>query len=260
MTLKTSKVTQPEKITGHIEFHEVQFAYPARPNVMIFEDFSMETRKSTALVGKIGSAKSTTFCWIESFYDPIKGIVKIDGRDVRSHHLRSLRKHTALINQGPTLFPKTIRENITYGSSNNIAESEIIEVTRAVNIHDFVISQRVGYEMWCGDKGLQLSGGQKQRIATARAIVRNPAILLLDEATSALDSHSEKVVHEALEGVMMGRTSVVVARRLSTVRNCGRIVVMDNGKVVEEGAHLTLMAKGSVGVYHSLVNLQIMDC
>lgn len=142
------------------------------------------------------------------------------------------------------MFAGTIRENITYGSSTNITESEIIEATRAVNIHDFVISQRDGYETWCGDKGLQLSSGQKQRIAIARAIVRNPTILLLDEASSALDRHSEKVVHEALEGVMMGRTSVFVAHRLSTVRNCGRIIVMDNGKVVEEGTHLTLMAMG----------------
>ena len=130
---------------------------------MIFEDFSMEIEagKSTALVGKSGSGKSTTFCLIERFYDPIKGIVKIDGRDVRSYHLISLRKHIALINQEPTLFAGTIRENITYGSSNNITESEIIEVASAVNIHDFVISQRDGYETWCGDKELQLSGGQK---------------------------------------------------------------------------------------------------
>lgn len=213
---------------------------------MIFEDFSkeIEAGKSTALVGKSGSGKSTTFSLIERFYYPIEGIVKIDGRDVRSYHLRSLRKHIALINQEPTLFAGTIRENITYGSSNNITESEIIEVARAVNIHDFVISQRDGYETWCGDKGLQLSSGQKQRIAIARAIVRNPTILLLDEATSALDSHSEKVVHEALEGVMMGRTSVVIAHRLSTVRNCGRIVVMDNGKVVEEGTHFNSDGQG----------------
>ncbi|GMP29098.1 hypothetical protein CsSME_00004361 [Camellia sinensis var. sinensis] len=204
---------QPHKITGHVELREVQFAYPARPDVMIFNGFSIniESGKSTALVGQSGSGKSTIIGLIERFYDPLGGVVKIDGRDIRTFHLRSLRKHIALVSQEPTLFAGTIRENITYGASDKTDETEIIEAAKAANAHDFIAGLKDGYDTWCGDRGLQLSGGQKQRVAIARAILKNPAILLLDEATSALDSQSEKVVQDALERVMVGRTSVVVA-------------------------------------------------
>lgn len=243
---------QPEKVTGHVELRDVYFAYPTRPNVMIFQGFSIdvEAGKSMALVGKSGSGKSTVIGLIERFYDPHKGVVKIDGRDIRSYQLRSLRKFIALVNQEPTLFSGTIRENLTYGVSRDIGEVEIIEAARAANIHDFI------YQTHCGDRGVQLSGGQKQRIAIARAILRNPAVLLLDEATSALDSHSEKVVQNALDHTMIGRTSIVVAHRLCTIQNCDEIAVLDKGHVVEIGTHSSLMAKGPMGAYHSLVSLQ----
>ncbi|KAK9271758.1 hypothetical protein L1049_002121 [Liquidambar formosana] len=249
---------QPEKITGHVEIHDVDFAYPARSDVIIFKGFSIkiEAGKSTALVGQSGSGKSTIISLIERFYDPLKGSVKIDGRDIRSYHLRSLRKHIALVSQEPTLFAGTIRENIAYGASDNIGETEIIETAKAANAHDFIASLKDGYNTWCGDRGLQLSGGQKQRIAIARAILKNPAVLLLDEATSALDSQSEKVVQDALERVMVGRTSVVVAHRLSTIQNCDLIAVLDKGQVVEKGTHSSLLAKGPTGAYYSLVSLQ----
>lgn len=249
---------QPEKIIGHIELRDVDFAYPSRPNVMIFKNFSIkiEAGKSTALVGQSGSGKSTIIGLIERFYDPLKGIVKIDGKDIKIYHLRALRKHIALVSQEPTLFAGTIKENITYSMSNKMDESEIIEAAKAANAHDFISSLKDGYDTWCGDRGVQLSGGQKQRIAIARAILRNPMILLLDEATSALDSQSEKVVQDALERVMVGRTSVVVAHRLSTIQNCDLIAVLDKGKVVEKGTHSSLMAKGPKGAYHSLVCLQ----
>ncbi|MBA0833807.1 hypothetical protein Goarm_006228 [Gossypium armourianum] len=174
---------------------------------------SKEARKSTALVGQSGSGKSTIISLIERFYDPVKGVVKIDGRDIKEYNLRSLRKHnsTCLVD---------------------------------------------GYDTWCGDRGVQLSGGQKQRIAIARAILKNPAMLLLDEATSALDSYSEEVVQEALERVMVRRTSVIVAHRLSTIKNCHLIAVLDKGKVVEKGSHSSLLAKGPTGAYYSLINLQ----
>uniref|UniRef100_F6HV62 ABC transporter B family member 15 n=1 Tax=Vitis vinifera TaxID=29760 RepID=F6HV62_VITVI len=249
---------QPEKIIGRVEIRDVDFAYPARPDVLVFKSFSIniDAGKSTALVGQSGSGKSTIIGLIERFYDPLQGSVKIDGKDIRSYHLRVLRKHIALVSQEPTLFAGTIRENIAYGASDKIDESEIIEAARAANAHDFIAGLKNGYDTWCGDRGVQLSGGQKQRVAIARAILKNPAVLLLDEATSALDSQSEKVVQDALERVMVGRTSVVVAHRLSTIQNCDLIAVLDKGKVVEKGTHSSLLGKGPSGAYYSLVNLQ----
>ncbi|KAI4351539.1 hypothetical protein L6164_005897 [Bauhinia variegata] len=249
---------KPNKITGHLEFHNVHFAYPARPNLMIFEGFSIKIAagKSMALVGQSGSGKSTIIGLIERFYDPIKGTVSIDNIDIKSYNLRSLRKHIALVSQEPMLFGGTIRENIAYGALKKVDEAEVIEAARAANAHDFISSLQDGYDTVCGDRGVQLSGGQKQRIAIARAILKNPTVLLLDEATSALDSQSEKVVQDALERVMVGRTSVVVAHRLSTIQNCDAIAVLDKGKVVERGTHSSLLAKGPNGAYYSLVSLQ----
>ncbi|KAL2336951.1 hypothetical protein Fmac_011397 [Flemingia macrophylla] len=250
---------KPEKLVGQIELHDVHFTYPTRPDVPIFQGFSIkiEAGKSTALVGQSGSGKSTIIGLIERFYDPVKGIVTIDGMDIKSYNLKSLRKHIALVSQEPTLFGGTIRENIAYGAAGeNVDETEIIEAARAANAHDFIASLKEGYETWCGEKGVQLSGGQKQRIAIARAILKNPRVLLLDEATSALDAKSEKVVQETLTRVMVGRTSVVVAHRLSTIQNCDVIGVLEKGKVVEIGTHSSLLAKGPTGAYYSLVNLQ----
>ncbi|KAK9061730.1 hypothetical protein SSX86_018913 [Deinandra increscens subsp. villosa] len=247
---------KPEIITGHVEICDVHFAYPARPDIRIFNGFSInvEAGKSTALVGQSGSGKSTIIGLIERFYDPKKGVVKIDGRDIRSYHLRTLRKSMALVSQEPALFASTIRENIIFGASKEVSESEIVEAAKAANAHDFIAALKDGYDTWCGNQGVQLSGGQKQRIAIARAILKNPTILLLDEATSALDSRSEKVVQDALERMMVGRTSVVVAHRLSTIQSCDIIAVLENGKVVEKGNHGSLIAKGPPGAYYSLVN------
>ncbi|XP_077222482.1 putative multidrug resistance protein [Tasmannia lanceolata] len=251
---------RPEKLTGNVELRDVDFAYPARPDVIIFKGFSLniEAGKSTALVGQSGSGKSTIIGLIERFYDPLGGTVRIDGKDIKSFHLRALRKHIALVGQEPTLFAGSIWDNIVYGAEK-ASEAEVTEAAKAANAHDFISGLKEGYSTWCGDRGVQLSGGQKQRIAIARAILKNPAILLLDEATSALDSQSEKVVQEALERVMVGRTSVVVAHRLSTIQNCNLIAVLRDGSVVEKGTHNSLLAKGPAGAYFSLVSLQRTD-
>uniref|UniRef100_A0ACD5V7L6 Uncharacterized protein n=1 Tax=Avena sativa TaxID=4498 RepID=A0ACD5V7L6_AVESA len=248
---------KPENIKGEVDIRGVDFAYPSRPDVIIFKGFSLSIQpgKSTALVGQSGSGKSTIIGLIERFYDPLRGTVKIDGKDIKTYNLRALRQHIGLVSQEPTLFGGTIRENIVYGTAT-ANEAEIENAARYANAHDFISNLKDGYDTWCGERGVQMSGGQKQRIAIARAILKNPAIMLLDEATSALDSQSEKVVQEALERVMTGRTSVVVAHRLSTIQNCDLITVLDKGIVVEKGTHSSLMSKGLSGTYYSLVSLQ----
>ncbi|KAF9605581.1 hypothetical protein IFM89_017924 [Coptis chinensis] len=184
----------------------------------------VDSRTTVALVGKSGSGKSSIISLIERFYDPLKGSVVIDGVDIKSYNLRALRSHIALVSQEPTLFAGTIHENIIYGKE---------KATEA-----------------------ELSGGQKQRINLARAILKNPAILLLDEATSALDSRSESLVQDALEKMMIGRTCVVVAHRLSTIQKADSIAVIDNGRIAEKGSHSELLARGEKGSYYSLVRLQ----
>ncbi|KAJ9551429.1 hypothetical protein OSB04_015474 [Centaurea solstitialis] len=252
---------KPETVTGRVELRNVCFAYPARPDVLIFNGFSIdiEAGKSTALVGQSGSGKSTVIGLIERFYDPTKGVIKIDGRDIKSYNLRALRKHIALVSQEPTLFAGTVRENIRYGASEEVAESEVVEAAKAANAHDFITGLKDGYDTWCGDRGVQLSGGQKQRVAIARAILKKPAILLLDEPTSALDNQSEQIVQEALEQMMVGRTSVVVAHRLSTIQGCDTIAVLEKGKVVEKGDHGSLLGKGPGGAYYDLVRVQMAN-
>ena len=248
---------KPEKLKGEVDIRGVDFAYPSRPDVIIFKRFSLSIQpaKSTALVGQSGSGKPTIIGLIERFYDPSSGVVEIDHKDIKAYNLRSLRQHIELVSQEPTLFAGTIRENIVYGTE--VASKEEIEnAARSANAHDFISNLKDGYETKCGEQGVQLSGGQKQRIAIARAILKNPAILLLDEATSALDSQSEKVVQEALDRMLVGRTSVVVAHRLSTIQNCDTIIVLEKGVVVETGTHASLMAKGPAGTYFGLVNLQ----
>ncbi|KAI4389239.1 hypothetical protein MLD38_001487 [Melastoma candidum] len=248
---------EPKTISGLVEFRDIDFAYPARPDTLILKGFSfmLEAGKSTALVGQSGSGKSTLVGLIERYYDPINGAIYIDGRDLQMYKLRSLRKHISLVSQEPTLFAGTIRENIRYGMPE-AQEAEIVEAAKVANAHDFIVGLKDGYDTSCGDKGVQLSGGQKQRVAIARAVLRNPSLLLLDEATSALDTRSEQVVQNALERLMVGRTSLVIAHRLTTIQKCDVIAVLDQGKVVEKGTHSSLLAKGPTGAYYLLVNLQ----
>ncbi|XP_061969919.1 ABC transporter B family member 13-like isoform X2 [Populus nigra] len=250
----TSKVITD--IKGDVELRHVSFKYPARPGTIIFEDLNLKVSagKSLAVVGQSGSGKSTVIALILRFYDPISGTVLIDGYDVKTLNLKSLRRKIGLVQQEPALFSTTIYENIKYGNKN-ASEIEVMKAAKAANAHGFISRMHEGYHTHVGDRGLQLSGGQKQRIAIARAILKDPSILLLDEATSALDTASEKLVQEALDKLMEGRTTVLVAHRLSTVRDADSIAVIQHGRVVEIGSHNQLIGKPS-GVYKQLVSLQ----
>ncbi|KAK9119341.1 hypothetical protein Scep_017434 [Stephania cephalantha] len=245
------------EVNGDIEFKSVCFSYPSRPGVFIFRNFSISfpAGKSVAVVGGSGSGKSTVISLIERFYDPNQGQILLDGVDIRILQLKWLRDQIGLVNQEPVLFSTTILGNILYGKPEaTIAEVEA--AATAANAHCFITLLPNGYDTQVGERGVQLSGGQKQRIAIARAVLRNPKILLLDEATSALDANSESIVQETLDRVMLGRTTVVVAHRLSTIRNVDSIAVLQQGLVVETGTHEELIAKS--GSYASLIRFQKM--
>ena len=212
--------------------------------------------QTVALVGESGSGKSTVISLIERFYDPDSGRVLLDEVDIIKFRLSWLRQQMGLVSQEPVLFNESIRANILYGNDGNATEEEIDAATKAANAYNFICSLPDGYDTSVGERGIQLSGGQKQRIAIARAILKNPKILLLDEATSALDAESERVVQDALDRVMVNRTTVVVAHRLSTIKGANAIVVVKNGVIVEKGRHEILM-KITDGVYASLVALHM---
>ena len=209
-----------------------------------------------ALVGESGCGKSTVIALLERFYDPDSGMVTLDGVDIKILKVSWLRQQMGLVSQEPVLFNDTIRANIAYGKQGEATEDEIIAVAKAANAHQFISSLPHGYDTCAGERGVQLSGGQKQRVAIARAILKEPRILLLDEATSALDTESEHAVQEALDRVMVGRTIVVVAHRLSTIKGADVIAVLRNGEVVTMGRHEQLMALKD-GVYASLVELRM---
>ncbi|NWI52551.1 MDR1 protein, partial [Calyptomena viridis] len=240
---------------GNIEFRNIHFVYPTRPEVQVLQGLNVKVNKgqTLALVGSSGCGKSTSIQLLERFYDPVEGQVLADGFDTRSLHLQWLRSRLGLVSQEPVLFDCSIAENIRYGDNSRVvSQEEIEEAAKAANIHAFIEKLPEKYNTRVGDKGTQLSGGQKQRIAIARALVRNPAILLLDEATSALDTESEKIVQKALDNARQGRTCIVIAHRLSTVQTADIIVVIQNGRVVEQGTHSQLLAKE--GHYYALVN------
>ncbi|KAG1370988.1 ABC transporter B family member 4 [Cocos nucifera] len=250
---------QPNDIQGDIEFRDVYFSYPARPDEQIFHGFSLliESGMTVALVGESGSGKSTVISLIERFYDPQAGEVLIDGINIKEYQLRWLRSKIGLVGQEPVLFASSIRDNIAYGKDNATIE-EIRAAAELANAAKFIDKMPQGIDTMVGEHGTHLSGGQKQRIAIARAILKNPRILLLDEATSALDAESEHIVQEALDRVMTNRTTVVVAHRLSTVRNADTIAVIHRGSIVEKGSHSELL-KDPNGAYCQLTRLQEMN-
>ncbi|KAG8656968.1 hypothetical protein MANES_03G027600v8 [Manihot esculenta] len=247
--------TKLEKITGWVEMKKVDFAYPRRLETLVLHQFSLEVKPGTSigLVGKSGCGKSTVIGLIQRFYDVEKGSIKVDGVDIRKLDIHWYRKHTALVSQEPVIYSGSIRDNIVFGKLD-ASENEVVEAARAANAHEFISSLKEGYETECGERGVQLSGGQKQRIAIARAIIRNPTILLLDEATSALDVQSEQVVQEALDRIMMGRSTMVVAHRLNTIKKVDSIAFVEDGKVVEQGTYGQL--KNKRGAFFNLATLQ----
>jgi ATP-binding cassette subfamily B (MDR/TAP) protein 1 len=245
-----------DDIKGDIELKDVYFTYPARPDEQIFRGFSLFISSGTtvALVGQSGSGKSTVVSLIERFYDPQAGDVLIDGINLKEFQLKWIRSKIGLVSQEPVLFTASIKDNIAYGKEDATTE-EIKAAAELANASKFVDKLPQGLDTMVGEHGTQLSGGQKQRIAVARAILKDPRILLLDEATSALDAESERVVQEALDRIMVNRTTVVVAHRLSTVRNADMIAVIHQGKIVEKGSHTELL-KDPEGAYSQLIRLQ----
>ncbi|KAI7750748.1 hypothetical protein M8C21_013050 [Ambrosia artemisiifolia] len=246
-----------ETVKGEIEIRHVSFKYPTRPDVEIFRDLCLTIRsgKIVALVGESGSGKSTVIQLLQRFYNPDSGCITLDGTELHKFQLKWLRLQIGLVSQEPVLFNDTIRANIAYGK-DDATEVEILAASELANAHNFISGLHQGYNTIVGERGVQMSGGQKQRIAIARAIVKSPKILLLDEATSALDAESERVVQEALDRVMVNRSTVVVAHRLSTIKGADVIAVVNNGVIVEKGKHEELISIND-GFYASLVALHV---
>ncbi len=243
---------------GAIRFEHVDFAYPSRAEHPVLRGFDLEVAPGevVALVGPSGAGKTTVLQLLLRFFDVDRGTVTIEGVDVRQLRLAELRRISAMVAQEPVLFAGTLSENIAYGRDDAAAE-DVERVARLANAHDFIVAFPDGYATVIGERGVKLSGGQKQRIAIARALLVDPRILILDEATSNLDAGSEALVQEALARLMRGRTTLVVAHRLSTVRDADRIIVIDGGRVAERGRHAELMARG--GIYKRLVEHQVIS-
>jgi ATP-binding cassette, subfamily B, bacterial len=256
-TAERPQVNAPTgRLRGDIAFRDVEFSYPTRSDVPVLRGVDLDIRsgQKIALVGQSGAGKSTIMQLLLQFHTPTGGRVQVDGRDISEYDLAAYRQHFAIVPQEVILFGGTIRENILYGKPE-ATEAEIIEAARQANAWDFISSFPEALDTVVGERGIKLSGGQRQRIAIARAILRDPVILLLDEATSSLDAESEKVVQDALNRLMQGRTSIIIAHRLATIREVDQIYVLEGGRIVEQGTHDELSARPN-GAYSSLAKLQ----
>ena len=245
----------PLPAAGQVEFDDVSFAYPARPDAPTLHGLSFDIKpgETVAIVGPSGAGKSTVFALLLRFYDPQTGTIRIDGLDIRDADPVDVRKRIAIVPQDVTIFAATLRENIAFGRPDASA-ADIEAAARDALAEEFIVKLEQGYDTPVGERGVTLSGGQRQRVAIARAILRDAPILLLDEATSALDAESETLVQIALERLMQGRTTLVIAHRLATVLKADRILVIDGGMIVEEGTHKSLVKQG--GIYARLARLQ----
>jgi subfamily B ATP-binding cassette protein MsbA len=248
--------TALQRVDGHVTVEHVSFAYDPRQPVLTDVSFEAKPGELVAIVGPTGAGKTTAMNLIHRFYDPTEGRITIDGRDLRQVTLESWYRQIALVPQETILFGGTILDNIRYGN-REAGEEAVREASRAAHAHEFIMNFPDRYQTVVGEKGINVSGGQRQRIAIARAILKNPRILLLDEATSALDSESERLVQEALEQLMKGRTTFVIAHRLTTIQRADRILVLNYGRLVETGTHAELMDRQ--GLYHYLYTLRLTE-
>jgi len=223
--------TELGPVRGHVRFEDVSFAYLKRESVLQGVDFEAQPGQVIALLGTTGSGKSTVINLIPRFYDPTAGRILLDGQDIRDVKVLSLRKQIGIVMQDTTLFAASVRENIAFGRPD-ASQAEIEAAARAASAHDFILELSEGYDSYVGERGVTLSGGQKQRVAIARAILKDPRILILDDATSSVDTETEAAIQAALERLMEGRTSFVIAQRLSTVRKADQVLVLDRGQIV----------------------------
>ncbi len=255
----TENALSIEKIKGNVTFKNVAFHYPSRKEISVLKNvsFTAEFGQKIAIVGPSGAGKSTIASLLLRFYTINEGEILIDDKNVYDYDLENLRGNMSIVPQDVILFGGTIRENIAYGKPN-ATEEEILTAAKQANAYNFIESFPEKFETIVGERGIKLSGGQRQRIAIARALLKNPSILILDEATSSLDSESEKLVQEALEILMEGRTSIIIAHRLSTIRSADQILVLDNGVITEQGTHTELIALEN-GIYKNLSNLQFSN-
>jgi ATP-binding cassette subfamily B protein len=245
---------QSDTVNGKFVFQDVSFAYEDHPIVLNNINFVCEPGKMVALLGGPGSGKSTLVNLLPRFYDYTSGLITLDEIDLKCYPRAFLRKQIGLVEQEPFLFSRSIRENITYSVDRTVSEEELFNATKAAAIHDVILSFSKGYDTLVGEKGVTLSGGQKQRVAIARTLLKNPKILILDDATSSVDVGTEAVIHQALDHLMVGRTTFIIAHRIQSLMQSDLILVLDDGKIIQQGTHDTLINRP--GMYQEIFKIQ----